>query len=174
MRQAGARDDGQPRQQPLQDAAHGRRAQKQRFLAPAQVEKSVGEHVAAFKVARQLHLVDGDELGIGFPRHRFHGAHRVAGAGRADLFLAGDQCHVAAADPHADALVDLAGEQPQRQADHAAAMRHHAFDRVMGLAGVGRAEHGGHAAARIHLGRSGMDWGSLHQAGYIFALGRRF
>ena len=52
------------------------------------------------------------------------------------------------ADLLADAGIDLARQQPERQADDAALMRHHAFDGEMRLAGVGRAEHRGHVAAR--------------------------
>src|ERR1019366_9821293 len=36
------------------------------------------------------------------------------------------------------AVIDLAGEKPERQADHPARMGEHPLDRVMGLAGVGR------------------------------------
>ena len=46
-----------------------------------------------------------------------------------------------------DLVVDLARQQPQRQADHAGGMRQHPLDREMGLAGVGRPEHGGDAGA---------------------------
>ena len=47
-----------------------------------------------------------------------------------------------------DALVvDLAREQAQRQADHAARMRQHALDGEMRLAGIGRPEHRGDAGA---------------------------
>ena len=50
----------------------------------------------------------------------------------------------------ADDLVEhLAGQQPQRKADHARAVRQHPLDREMGLAGVGGAEHGGHAAVAL-------------------------
>jgi hypothetical protein len=60
------------------------------------------------------------------------------------------------ADLLADERVDLAGEQPQRQADHAALMRHHALDGEMGLAGVGRTEHRGDVAAGKPLDRGGQ------------------
>src|ERR1019366_8752510 len=36
------------------------------------------------------------------------------------------------------AVIDLAGEKPERQADHPARMGEHPLDRVMRLAGVGR------------------------------------
>ena len=44
-------------------------------------------------------------------------------------------------------VVDLARQQPQRQPDHAGRMRQHALDGEMGLAGIGRAQHGRDAGA---------------------------
>ena len=46
-----------------------------------------------------------------------------------------------------DLVVDLARQEPQRQADDAGRMRQHALDGEMRLAGVGGTEHGGDAAA---------------------------
>ena len=51
------------------------------------------------------------------------------------------------ADALDELVVDLAREQPQRQADDAGRMREHALDGEMRLAGIGRPEHGGHARA---------------------------
>ena len=48
--------------------------------------------------------------------------------------------------------IDLARQQPQRQADDAALMRHHALDGEMRLAGVGRTEHRRHVASGEHEG----------------------
>jgi hypothetical protein len=76
----------------------------------------------------------------GSGRHRLDGADRIARLWRDDLLLAGDQRHVADADLLGDAAIDLARQQPQRQADDAARMRHHPLDRIVGLAGVGRSE----------------------------------
>ena len=135
-------------QEPLQNAAHGGGAEQQRFLPAAQMQQAVGEDVAALEIAGELHFVDGDEGGVGLARHRFHRADRIARARRNDLLLAGDQRDLMRADLLADAAVDLAGEQPERQADQAALMRHHALDGEMRLAGVGRPEHGGHVAPR--------------------------
>ena len=148
MRQARPRHHRDALQQPLQNAAHGRGAEQQRLLPAAQMQDAVGEDVAALEIAGELHLVDGDEGGVGLARHRFHRADRIARARRHDLLLAGDQRDLVRADLLADAAVDLARQQPERQADHAALMRHHALDGEMRLAGVGRPEHGGHVAAR--------------------------
>ena len=69
-----------------------------------------------------------------------------------DLLLAGDQRHLVRADLLADAGIDLARQQPQRQADDAALMRHHALDGEMRLAGIGRTEHRRHVASGEHEG----------------------
>src|SRR4029077_16014066 len=77
----------------------------------------------------------------------FHGGHPEARIFRLDLLLAGDQrdgIHARAIDA---LVVDLARQQPQRQPDDAGGMRQHPLDRQMGLAGVGRPEHGGDAGA---------------------------
>jgi len=150
MRQPRPRDDGDALQQPFQDAAHRRRAEQQRLLAAAQVQDAVGEDMSALEIAGELHLVDGDEGGIRLARHGLDRAHRIFRAGGNDLFLAGDQRHPVRADLLADAAIDLAGEQPERQADHAALVRHHALDGEVGLAGVGRTEHRGDVAAGQH------------------------
>ena len=146
-------------EQLLQDAAHGGRAEQQRLLPAAQMQQPVGEDVAALEIAGKLHLVDGDEGGVGLARHRLDRADRIACAGGYDLLLAGDQGDLVRSDLLADAAIDLAGEQAQRQADQAALMRDHALDGEMRLAGVGRPEHGGHVAARQNqrFVRLGMD-----------------
>ncbi len=127
---------------------HGGRTQQQCLLAAAQMQDAVGEDVAALEIAGQLNLVDGNERGVGLARHGFHRTDRISGAVGLDLLLAGDERHLVSADLLADACINLAGEEPERQADNAAFMRHHALDGEMGLTGVGRPEHGGHVAAR--------------------------
>jgi hypothetical protein len=98
--------------------------------------------VAALAVGGELNFVDGEEVDLAVERHRLDGADEIAGGRREDLFLAGDQRHRRRSLDPRDAIVDLAREQAQRQTDHARAVRHHAFDREMRLAGIGRAEHG--------------------------------
>ena len=137
VRQARPRHDGNALQQPLDDAAHGRGAEKQRLLPAAQMQDPVGEDVAALEISGELHLVDRDEGRVGLARHRLHRADRVSRTRRLDLLLAGDQRHLVRPDLLADAGIDFARQQPQRQADDAAFMRHHAFDGEMRLAGVG-------------------------------------
>ena len=140
--EARAGDDGDALEQPLDDAAHRGGAQQQRLLPAAQMQQPVGEDVAALEIARQLHLVDGDEGDIRLARHRLHSADGIARAGRYDLFLAGDEGDLVRADLLADTRIDLACKQPQWQADHAALMRNHALDGEMRLAGVGRTQNG--------------------------------
>ncbi len=121
------------------DAAHGRRAEEQRLLAAAKMQDAVGEDVAALEVAGKLDLVDREERGVGLGRHRFDRADPVAGLAGHDLLFAGDQRHLIDADPRGDAVIDLAGEQAERQADHPALVPEHPLDGEMGLAGIGGA-----------------------------------
>jgi hypothetical protein len=152
VRQARPLDDGDAGKQVLQDRPHRAGAKQQRLVAAAQMQDAVGEDMAALEIAGQLDLVDGDESGLGLARHGFDGADREAGLGRRDLFFAGDQRDILHADLLDDAAVDLTRQQPQWQADDAGAVRNHALDGIMRLAGVGRAEHRGHAAAAQYHG----------------------
>ena len=66
---------------------------------------------------------------------------------RDDLLLAGDQRDLVGADAGGDAVIDLARQQPERQADHAGRVAEHPLDGEMGLAGIGGPEHGDDVAA---------------------------
>ena len=134
-------------QQFADGVAHGRGAEQQRLAEAARMEQAIGEDVAALAVGGELNLVDGDEVRLEIERHRLDGAHIIARRGRLDLLFAGDQRDLGGADAGDDLVVDLAGEQPERQADDADVVREHALDGEMGLAGVGRPEHRGDAAA---------------------------
>ena len=106
---------------------------------PRRLQHAVGEDVAALEIGRELDLVDGEEGDVEIARHRLDGGDPVARVRRDDLLLAGDQRDRVGADPLDDAVVDLARQQPQRQADHARRMAEHALDGEMGLAGIGGA-----------------------------------
>ena len=108
--------------------------------------------MAALGVDAQLRLVDRGEgevadqtvfggrlIGVGH-RHGFDGAQDVARVRRDDALLAGQQGDPAFALHRDDAVVNFAGEEAQREADHAAGMGAHPLDREMRLAGVGRAK----------------------------------
>ena len=131
----------------LHHRPHGGGAQHQGFLARAGVEHAVGEDMAALEIGAELDLVDGEEGDIEIARHGLDGGDPEARIWRLDLLLAGDQRDVLGADAIDHLVVDLARQQPQRQPDHAARMRQHALDGEVGLAGVGRPEHGGDAVA---------------------------
>ena len=106
--------------------------------------------MAALLVGRELDLVDREEFDRARQRHRLHGAHEVPRAARHELLFAGDERHVLATDARGDAVVHLAREEPQREAEHAALVLEHALDRPVRLAGVGRPEDRVDAAARRH------------------------
>ena len=126
------------------------------------MQDAVGEDVAALEIAGELHLVDRDESRVGLARHRLDGADGVFRAGGLDLLLAGDQRDFMRPDLLADAGIDFARQEPERQADDAALMRHHALDSEMRLAGIGRSEHCRHVASgqdqRLGLSRLDCHW----------------
>ena len=76
-------------------------------------------------------------VGFASDRHRFRGAQKITRALRHDPLLAGNERNLAGALQGNDTVVNLAGEQAQREADDARRMGAHALDRQIGLAGVG-------------------------------------
>ncbi len=147
MRQARTRNHIDAAQKLFQNPAHGSGTKQQRLLPPPQMQDAVGEDMATLKITSKLHLIDGHESGIGTARHGLDRADGIACAGRHDLFLARHQRNIGRTNPFHDAVIDLARQKAQRQADHATSMRQHAFNGEMRLAGVGRPKHGGHIAA---------------------------
>ncbi len=101
----------------------------------------MGEDVAPLGVGAELDLVHRQELDLAVQRHRLDGADEILRPGRDNLLFAGDQGDLAWPPRLGDAVVDLPGQQPQRQADHAGFVSKHALHRQVGLAGVGRPEH---------------------------------
>jgi hypothetical protein len=83
------------------------------------VQHAVGEDVAALEIGGELDFIDGEEGDIEVARHGLDGGDPEPRVRRLDLLLAGDERHRVGADALHRAVVDLAREQPQRQADHA-------------------------------------------------------
>ncbi len=105
-----AADDLGVGQQAADQRGHGPGPQ-QHGLEPAPgMQQPVGEDVAALGIGAQLDLVDGHELDLAGQRHGLDGADEIGGAGRDDLFLAGDQGDGGLAAQLDDAVVDLAGQ----------------------------------------------------------------
>ena len=124
-------------------------AEDHRLLAAAGTQQPIGEDMAALGIGAQLRLVQADERDFAFQRHALGGAQEPAGLGRQDLLFAGDQRDLGIAALHPDdAIIDLARQQPQREADHAAGMAGHPLHCEMRLAGVGRTQHGGDRRTR--------------------------
>ena len=155
--------------QVLDQRQHGRGADQQGLFPAADVEQAVGEDVAAVHVGGELDLVDGHERHVEVPRHRLDGADPVARPVRLDLLLAGDEGDLLGAHLRDDAQVDLPGEQPQGQPDHAGRVREHPLDGEMRLAGVGRPEDRGDAAGAGLAGQRATGRGAEQRVD-----GRRF
>jgi hypothetical protein len=94
------------------------------------------------RIGAELRLVEGDEGEVAVERHRFGGAQEPARVPGQDLLFAGDQRDLAGPLQLDHAIIDFAGEQPQREADHSARMGAHPLDGQMRLAGIGGAENG--------------------------------
>ncbi len=129
LRQSGTRDDGGARQQPLDDGTHRRSPQQQRLVAAAAMQDAVGEDVPALEIGGDLDFIHREERDVEVARHRFHSGDPEARRLRLDLLLARDQGDGIDARAIDHLVVDLARQQPQRQADHARGMRQHPLDR---------------------------------------------
>jgi hypothetical protein len=72
--------------------------------------------MAAVKIAGDLDLIDGEEFNHPIERHGFDRADEIARALRGDLFFTGDKRGGGLALGGDDAVIDLARQQPERQA----------------------------------------------------------
>ena len=80
------------------------------------MQNSVGEHMAAFGVGRQLAFINGHELHFAANRHGFCGANKIARFGRQNFLFARNQSqvglmHMAKIATQA-AVVDFACQKP--------------------------------------------------------------
>ena len=98
--------------------------------------------MAAVGVGAELDLVDREELDRAVERHGLDGAGEPAGTRGHDLLLARDERHLRGTLARHHAIVVLAGEEAQGEADDAGGVAEQALDGEMCLARVGRAEHG--------------------------------
>src|SRR5215472_9161593 len=115
-------------------------AEEHRFLDPARMQQARGEDVAALGICTELDFVDSEEIDLPLERHRFGSTDKIRWVRRQDFLLAGNQRNRARPAQPYNPVVVFTGEQPEREADHAAAMAEHALDGKMGLAGIGRPE----------------------------------
>ena len=118
--------------------------------------------MAPVEIRGELDFVDGDEIHREVAGHGLDGGDPVARVARLDLLLACDERH----SPHArlldDLVIDLARQQPQGQADDAAGILQHALDGDVGLAGIGRPQHGRHAPATLRRVQGGRRESEIH------------
>ena len=104
----------------------------------------------AFRIGTQLDFIDGGKVCAHAFGHRLDRANPVFRPWRNDPFLACHQRHNGRAARHDDLVIDLARQQPQRQADNAGFVRQHPFDCVVGFSGIGRAKDGRDPRALRH------------------------
>ena len=99
-------------------------------------------------IGAQLDLVHAQERHRPVDRHGFDGAQEITGVRRDDLLLAGHQRRLARALLRHHAVVVLARQEAQREADHPAAVAQHPLDGEVGLPRIRRAEDRGYPAAQ--------------------------
>ena len=104
--------------------------------------------MAALRIGAELDLVHHKAGHRNVQRHRLHRADEILRIRGDDFFFASDQRGGGSALLGNDLVIDLPRQQAERQADHAGAVRQHPLDREMGLAGIGGAQHRGHALCR--------------------------
>ena len=92
----------------LEQRPHRARAHEPGFEPAASVQQTLGEHMPAFVVRRELDLIDRDEVGLHAGRHGLGRAHPILRVPRDALFLARDQRHTVSSDASSDAIVNLA------------------------------------------------------------------
>ncbi len=133
-------------------------------MQAARVQQPVGKDMAALRIGAKLDLIDGQKIRADIGGHRFDRADPIGRAVGHDPFLARDQRHDGRATDRDDAIIDLARQQPQRQADHACAVGQHPFNGVVGFAGIRRSENRGDRAVWGHISPSCPARGSLRRA----------
>ena len=89
----------------------------------ARVQDPVGEDVAALPVGRELDFVDRQEVDLEVERHRLDGRDPVRRPPRDDPFFAGDERDGLGSLERRHAVVVLARQQPEREADHPGGVR---------------------------------------------------
>ena len=134
-------------QEPFNHRPHGLSAESPRLLAPAAIEHAIGENVPPLEIGAELDLVDGEESDVEIAGHRLERGDPVARIRWLDLLLAGDERDRIGASSLGHLVVHLTRQEAQRQAYDAGRMAQHTLDREMGLAGIGRTEHGSNSRA---------------------------
>lgn len=119
-------------------------AQDHRLFAATRMQQAVGKHMPTFGIGGQLRFVERDKRQIGALRHRLCRAQQPARVFGLDPFFAGDQRDPVGPLDGDDPVIGLTCEQAQRKPDRTRRMAAQTFDREVGFAGVGRAQHGAH------------------------------
>ncbi len=152
-------------QQRTDQPAHGFRPHEQGLMLAARMQQPVGEHMPTLEIGAKLDLIHSQEIHRPIKRHGFDRTDEVLRAVGQDLFLARQQGHRLGTFLLHHPVIDLAGEQPERQANNAGPVTQHAFDGVVGLARIGGPEHSNDLAARGRGdagGGFGHGWHASH------------
>ena len=106
------------------------------------MQQPVGEHMPTFGVGTQLNFVHRQKINAHAIGHRLDRADPILGAVGDNPFLARHQRHYGWPTGAHNPVIDLSGQQTQRQSDDAGAVAQHPFNGVMGFSGIGRPQNG--------------------------------
>ena len=120
-------------------------------------EQPIREDMPALRVGGELDFVDGKEIDRHVPWHRFRRANPVLGSARDDSFLTGQEGHHRGPAKVDNLVVDLAGEQSERQADDPRPVGQHPLYSIMCLSGIRGTEGRRDAALHLWHGRAGQE-----------------
>ena len=116
------------------------RAQKHGLGLPARMQQAIRKKMTAFWIGAELNFINRQEINQPGHGHRFDRAQKIARCRRYDLFFAGDERDMAWPDQAYHPVIILTSQQSQRKAHHAGSVTQHAFNREIGLPGIGRAQ----------------------------------
>ena len=123
-------------------AAHRFSPQKQRFMQATRMQKPVGEHMPAFRIAAKLNFIDGKKIATDPLRHGFDRAHPIGRPGWHNPLFTRHKRHDTGPAHRNDPVVNLARKQAQRQANHTGPVGEHPLNGVVRFASICRPKHG--------------------------------
>ncbi len=106
------------------------------------IQQTVSKDMAPFGIGAELDFINGQKIAPHALGHRLNRADPIGRTRRHDPLFSGHKRHDAGATHSHNPVVNLARQEPQRQADHTGAVGQHPFNRVVRLASIRRPKHG--------------------------------
>ena len=105
------------------------------------MQKSIGKNVPALRIRSELNLINCQKLNGYVLRHCLDGADPILRCIWLNLFLASNEGNLVHSYSQANLVVNLSGEQAQRQTYHASFVVKHTLDCQVCFSGIGRTQH---------------------------------